>query len=140
MKLSEIMTRDVEVLAPEGMLDEAARRMKELDVGMMPVCDGERIVGMLTDRDIVVRAVAAGADSCRTPVRQAMTPDVYYCFEDQDVEDAAQLMRAEQIRRLPIVDRDKRLTGIVALGDLAVRTHDEQLAGRVLEGVSEPTL
>lgn len=138
MKLSEIMTRDVEVLASDGMLDQAARRMKDLDVGTMPVCDGERLVGMLTDRDIVIRAVAAGADSRRTRVRDAMTPEVCYCYEDQDIEEAAELMHDEQIRRLPIVNRDMRLTGIVALGDLAVRTHDEHLAGHVLEGISEP--
>jgi CBS domain-containing protein len=139
MKLQDIMTRDVEVLDPNGMLDQAARRMKDLDVGTMPVCDGERLIGMLTDRDIVVRAVAAGADPRRTPVRDAMTPNLRYCFDDQEVEEAAQLMRDEQIRRLPIVNRDKRLTGIVSLGDLAVRTGDEHLAGHVLERVSEPT-
>jgi len=138
MKLHDIMTREVEVVSPDDSLEDAARRMKELDVGLMPVCDGQRLVGMLTDRDITVRAVAEGRDPRKTRVSPVMTAEVVYCFEDQDVEDAARLMNDRQIRRLPILDRSKRLTGIVALGDLAVRTRDEELSGRVLEGVSEP--
>ncbi|MGD9762207.1 MAG: CBS domain-containing protein [Candidatus Binatia bacterium] len=138
MKLSDIMTRDVEVLSPDDRLDEAARRMKALDVGLMPVCDGDRLLGMLTDRDITVRAVSAGRAPRETAVVDIMTADVVYCFEDQDVEEAARLMHDAQIRRLPILNRNKRLTGIVALADLAVRTGDDQLSGRVLAGVSQP--
>ena len=136
--LKEIMTRNPEVIAPEAPLQEAARRMMDLDVGSLPVCDGERLVGMLTDRDITVRGVAEGCDPRTTPVRAVMTPEVEYCFDDQDVDAAARLMKERQIRRLPIVNRERRLVGIVALGDLAVDTDDSRRSGDVLERVSEP--
>jgi CBS domain-containing protein len=140
MNLSEIMTRDVEVVAPDDTLNVAARKMKDLDVGFLPVCDGERLIGMLTDRDAIIRCLADDRDPKRTPVRDVMTQEVRYLFEDQDIGEAAQLMREAQIRRLPILSRNKRLVGIVTLGDLAVRTGDDQLSGQALEGVSEPTL
>jgi CBS domain-containing protein len=112
--------------------------MKDLDVGALPVCDNERLVGLLTDRDITVRAVTEGYDTMTTIVQDVMTPDVLYCFEDQDVQGAAQLMREHQVRRLVVFNRDKRLVGIVSLGDLAVETGDEKLAGKALEQVSMP--
>jgi CBS domain-containing protein len=139
MKLKDIMTREVEVVRPDSTLQEAATKMKGIDVGPMPVCDGDRLVGMLTDRDITVRAVAEGCDPKSTKVRDVMTPDVFWCFEDQDVRDAAKLMQDKQIRRLIVLNRDKRLTGIVALGDIAVDTRDTGLAGRTVEGISEPS-
>ena len=139
MQLREIMSADVEVIAPEATIREAAEKMKDLDVGPLPVCDGERLVGMLTDRDIVVRAVALGRDPATTAVEDAMSPEVVYCFDDDDSTDAAQLMQEHQIRRLPIVNRERRLVGIVSLGDLAVETRDEQLAGKTVREVSEPT-
>ncbi|MEW6296415.1 MAG: CBS domain-containing protein [Thermodesulfobacteriota bacterium] len=138
MQLKEIMTQGVDVISPDATLQEAAAKMKTLDVGPLPVCDGDRLVGMLTDRDIAVRAVAEGRDPTTTPVREVMTPEVIYCFEDQSVEEAAKLMEEKQIRRLPILNRNKWLVGIVSLGDLAVGTGDQQLAGEVLEQVSEP--
>jgi CBS domain-containing protein len=104
----------------------------------LPVCDRDRLVGMLTDRDIAVRAVAEGYDPWTDHVKDAMTPDIVYCFEDQDVKEAAQLMKEKQIRRLVVLNRDKRLVGIVSLGDLAVDTGDEKLAGETLEQISEP--
>jgi CBS domain-containing protein len=112
--------------------------MQRLDVGPLPVCDGDRLVGMLTDRDIVMRAVAEGCDPSTTTVREAMTPDIAYCFEDQDVHEAARLMAQYQIRRLPILNHDKRLVGMIALGDLAVSPGNQQQAGEVLEQISEP--
>jgi CBS domain-containing protein len=113
--------------------------MRDMDIGPLPVCgDNDRLVGMLTDRDITVRAVAEGQDPRTAKVRDAMTPDIVYCFEDQDVSEAAQLMKDQQIRRLVVLNRDKRLVGIVSLGDLAVETGDERLAGNTLEAVSEP--
>ena len=139
MQLKEIMTLDVTVIRPDLPLQTAAETMKTLDVGLLPVCDGDQLVGMLTDRDITVRAVAEGRDASKTPVRDVMTPEIIYCFEDQEVREAAELMEEWQIRRLPILNRDKQLVGIVSLGDLAVYTGDEQLAGQTLEGVSEPT-
>jgi CBS domain-containing protein len=138
MQLKDIMTPGVEVIAPEATLQEAARKMQRLDIGPLPVCDGDRLIGMLTDRDIAIRAVAEGCDPSTTTVREAMTPDIAYCFEDQEVHEAARLMAQYQIRRLPILNHDKRLVGIIALGDLAVSPASPQQAGKVLEQVSEP--
>jgi CBS domain-containing protein len=138
MQLKDVMTPEVEVIAPEASIYEAAEKMSHLDIGPLPVCDGERLVGMLTDRDITVRAVAAGRDPRMTPVRDIMTPDVVYGFEDQDVEDAARLMEQYQIRRLPVLTRSKQLVGMVALGDLAVHAGTRAVAAEVLEQISEP--
>ncbi len=139
MQLKDVMTRDVEVVHPDATLQEAARMMKALDVGPLPVCDGERVVGMLTDRDITVRATAEGRDPTTTKVREAMTPEVVSVREDQDVEEAARLMRERQLRRLLVMGPDGHVVGIVALGDLAVETGDERRVGEVLEGISEPS-
>jgi CBS domain-containing protein len=138
MHLKDVMTRDVEVVRPDATLQEAAGRMKALDVGVIPVCDGEHLMGMLTDRDITVRATAAGRDPRTTHVRDAMTPDVVYCFEDQDVTEAQRLMQERQIRRLLILTSDMRLAGVVSLGDLAVKAGADKVGGAVLERVSEP--
>jgi CBS domain-containing protein len=113
MQLRDIMTTDVEVIAQDATIGEAAKKMKALDVGALPVCDGERLCGMITDRDIAVRAVAEGRDA-HSAVRDSMTDEVVYCFEDQEYEDAAALMRQHQVRRLPVVNREKRLVGVVA--------------------------
>jgi CBS domain-containing protein len=139
MQIREIMTPRVEVIHPDATIEEAAEKMKRLDVGPLPVCDGERLLGMITDRDITVRATSEGRDPRTTRVRDIMTGEVFYAFDDQDVREAAEIMQRAQIRRLPIVNRDKRLVGIVSLGDVAVQTGDEELAGEVLEDVSEPT-
>ena len=139
MKLSEIMTRDVEVIHPEATLEEAAQKMQDLNVGPLPVCDGDELVGMLTDRDITVRGVASGRSPAMHKVRDVMTRDVVYCFDDQDVKEAARVMEQQQIRRLVVLDRNKRLAGIVSLGDLAVDSGDERMSGQVLEAVSEPS-
>lgn len=138
MKVRDIFTRDPEVIRPRSMICEAAQAMRERDIGMLPVCDGQRLVGALTDRDIVVRAVARGYDPLTTVVSEVMTSEVYYCFEDDDVVEAARIMEEKQIRRLPVVNRDKRLVGILSLGDLAVRTHDERLVEEVMEHVCVP--
>jgi CBS domain-containing protein len=138
MKVKEIMTRGCECIAPQSTLQQAAQRMKALDVGPLPVCEKDRLVGMLTDRDIVLRAVAEGRDPKATQVRDVMTPNVTYVFEDQDVAEAAQLMKEKQIRRLVVLNRDKRLVGMLSLSDIAVDTHDERLTGATLERISEP--
>ncbi len=138
MQLKDVMTRDVEVVHPNATLEEAAAKMDSLDIGPLPVCDGNRLVGMVTDRDITVRATAAGKDPRTTQVRDVMTDNVVYCFDDDDTNEAARLMEEQQIRRLVVLDRDKRLVGIVSLGDLAVATQDDQLSGEVLERISEP--
>ena len=138
MQLKDIMTRDPVVLSPEITLKEAARWMRDLDSGVMPVGENDRLAGMLTDRDITVRATAEGKDPNSTPVREAMTRDVVYCFEDDDIREAAKKMEEHQIRRLIVLNRDKRLVGIVSLGDLAVHAPDDRLPGGVTEAVSEP--
>jgi len=143
MQLKEVMTRHVEVVHPDDTVHAAAEKMKQLDIGPLPVCDGDRLVGMLTDRDITVRATAEGHDPKKVQVRDVMTPDIIYCFEDQEVHEAARIMQEQQIRRLVVLNRDKRLVGIVSLGDLAVHTGEEDLAdeelGETLAGVSEPS-
>jgi len=139
MRVNEVMTRDAECIRSDASLQEAAERMKELDVGALPVCDDDQLVGVLTDRDIAVRSVCAGDNPRAKRVRDTMTPQVFYCFDDDDVTKAAELMRAKQVRRLPVLNHDKRLVGIVALGDLAVESGAEQLAGHALEGISTPS-
>jgi len=138
MLIKDVMTRHVECVSPEDTIQTAARRMRELDVGPMPVCgtDG-KLAGMLTDRDITVRATAEGRAPNECKVRDVMTPGVVYVYEDQDTGEAAQKMQAAQIRRILVLNRDKKLSGIVSLGDLAVDANKRQ-AGDVLKDVSEP--
>jgi len=139
MQIREIMTATVECVRPDDTLQDAARKMRDLDVGPLPVCgDDDRLAGMITDRDIVIRAVAEGRDPRTTPVREAMTEGIDYCFEEQDVEDAARTMQDRQVRRLVVLNGDKRLVGIVSLGDLATRSGDEEQTGGVLSDISEP--
>jgi CBS domain-containing protein len=139
MQVKDVMTSGVECVSPNTTLREAAQRMKELDIGPLPICgEDDRLEGMITDRDITIRAVAAGLDPSTAEVRDIMTPSIVYCFEDQDISDAAHMMEQNQIRRLVVLNRDKRLVGILSLGDLAVDSGDEQLAGHTLEAVSEP--
>src|SRR3954449_6179846 len=139
MLLKEIMTPNVEVVSPGETLEQAARKMADLDVGPMPVCEGNRVVGTLTDRDITVRATAAGCDPKTTLVGDAMSQDIISCYEDQDVQEAARLMKEKQIRRLLILNRANELVGIVSLGDLATEAGDQGQPGEVLKKVSEPT-
>jgi len=140
MKVKDVMTKGAECVRPDDTLQEAARKMKTLDIGPLPVCgDNDRLAGMLTDRDIVVRAVAEGRDVRTAKVRDAMSEGISYCFEDDDVTEAARQMRDKQIRRLAVLNRDQRLTGIVSLGDLAVETGDKALSGETLQQVSQPT-
>ena|SRR5438128_8700961 len=138
MKLKDILTREPQVIAPEAMVSEAARKMKQWNVGMLPVCDGERLVGAITDRDLAIRAVAEGRDPLKTKVKDVMTDGICYCFEDQTLEEVAQLMEEKQIRRIAVLNRDKRLVGIASLGDFALRSKDEQLTEELLESVSQP--
>jgi CBS domain-containing protein len=137
MRISEIMTRDPELIDPTASIRDAAQRMKSEDIGALPVGENDRLVGMVTDRDIALRAVADGRDPSSTTVRDVMSEKIYYCFEDDDVESAARCMAENQVRRLPILNRDKRLTGIVALADIA--QSGEECEKTALEGVSEPS-
>jgi len=137
MRISDIMTRNVRVVSPDRTIQEAARLMDEMNVGVLPVCDGRRLRGMITDRDITVRATAAGLPPDTTRVRDVMSDNVWWCFDDDDVGHIVQLMSDHQIRRLPVVDHDKHLVGIVALGDLA--TDSESDASRALHRISTPS-
>ena len=137
MRIAEVMTREVKVIGPERSVREAARLMDDLNVGALPVCDGQRLVGMITDRDITVRATAVGEDPDRTQVQKIMSEDVRWCFEDDEVSDVVRTMGDVQIRRLPVVDREKRLVGIVALGDLA--TDRAEGTEEALRNISEPS-
>ncbi len=139
MLVKEIMTPNVEVVSPGDTLEQAARKMEELDVGPLPVCEGIRVVGMITDRDITVRATAAGCAPKTTLVSDVMTQDIICCYEDQDDREAAKLMKAKQIRRLLVLSRANDLVGIVSLGDLATEAGDPGQPGEVLKSVSEPT-
>jgi CBS domain-containing protein len=138
MKVHEIMTREVEVIHPDATLAEAAEKMRDLNVGPLPVSDGTTVLGMVTDRDITIRGTATGRDPSTTKVRDVMTPDVVYVFEDDDVKDAAKTMAEKQIRRVVVLNRDKRLTGIVAMADIAVDVNEDKLSGKTLESISEP--
>jgi CBS domain-containing protein len=138
MLIKDIMTRGVETVSPQTTLQEAAARMKTLDVGPLPVCDGDRIEGMVTDRDIVVRGIAEGRDPRTTRVSDVMTRDVVTCSESDDVKVAARTMKEKQIRRLLVVDDKLKVSGIVSLGDVAVEG-DDKMSGDVLEKVSTPT-
>jgi CBS domain-containing protein len=139
MQVKDIMTRNPEVVRPEATLQEAAKKMKDLDVGVIPVCDGRRLQGMLTDRDITIRAAAEGADPKTTRVQETMTPDVYYVYENTSVEDAALMMMEKQIRRLPVINQDKDLVGIISLGDISVDAEDTDISGSALEEISQPS-
>lgn len=135
MRISEIMSRDVKVARPQDTIQSVARQMADIDAGVIPICDGQTLQGMVTDRDIVVRAVCEGR-SFETPISEVMTADVEYCYDDDDVKDAAARMAKLQVRRLPVLDRDKRLVGIVALGDIA-REGKDKTTGETLEQISE---
>jgi CBS domain-containing protein len=137
MRIADVMTRDVRVIQPDRTVREAARIMDEMNVGVLPVCDGRRLVGMITDRDITVRSTAAGLAPDQSYVRDVMTDDVEWCFDDDDVDEIVEIMSRRQIRRIPVVDHDKRLVGIVALGDLATDT--EEQAMRALHRISTPS-
>jgi CBS domain-containing protein len=139
MKVKNVMTPAPQCVGPDTPVKEAARQMRSLNVGVLPVCSNDRIVGMVTDRDLAMRTLAEECDIDQACVRDAMTPQVVYCFEDDEVQGAAQKMEERQVRRLPVVNKDKRLVGIVSLGDIATRVRDDRLSGEVLECVSEPS-
>lgn len=139
MQVQECMTKDVKLINPDMTLREAAGLMREQDTGFLPVGENDRLVGTLTDRDITIRAVCEGRDPNTATVRDAMSEHIVYCFDDQDTAEAADLMAQKQIRRLAVLNHDKRLVGIVSLGDLADKAQDETAAEHALEGVSKST-
>ncbi|MFV3074884.1 CBS domain-containing protein [Niveispirillum fermenti] len=135
MKVSEAMTRDVRIANPTETIEEAAKMMADLDVGSLPVGDNDQLVGMITDRDIAVRAVASGRGP-RTKVRDVMSQNVKYCFDDDEVDEVSRNMGYIQVRRLPVINHDKRLVGILSLGDVAVNAANS--AAQALGGISRP--
>jgi CBS domain-containing protein len=135
MQVSQQMSRDVRVATPDQSIKEVARLMADIDAGFMPVGDNDKLVGSITDRDITVRAVAAGKGP-DTLVKEVMTQDVKYCFEDEDLGQAAQSMSDQRVRRMPVLDRNKRLVGVVSLGDIAAA--EPGLAGETAEAVAQP--
>ena len=135
MQVRDAMTRDVRLATPGQTIRDVAKMMQEIDAGILPVGENDRIVGMITDRDIALRAVALGKGP-DTPVREVMSTDqVLYCFEDDDIDDVAKNMGEAKVRRLPVMDRNKRLVGIVSLGDLA--QHEQKGAGKAIDKISE---
>ncbi len=138
MLVRDAMTWRAETIGPDETLQAAARKMRELDIGALPVCEQDRLVGMLTDRDIVIRAASEGLDPTLTAVRAAMTPQVIYCFEDEDTHGAARLMEERAVRRLMVLDSRKRLVGMLSVDDLALV--DRALAAEVIEHSREPGL
>lgn len=136
MKASDAMTPEVQLCTPDDTLKDAAEAMMVLNVGLLPVTDSDRLVGMITDRDIAVRGVARGRGP-ETPVRDVMTADVKYCFEDQDLDEVTQNMGEIQLRRLPVVNKEKQLVGIIALGDIARSRPGDGTAG-ALHRISQP--
>lgn len=137
MKIRDAMTRDVRMVRPDQTIREAAHLMAELDIGALPVEDNDRLVGMLTDRDIAVRAIAEGKGA-DTRIGDVMTHEIKYCYEDQSVEEVTNNMSEQRLRRLPVLNRDKRLVGILSLGDLAIDDEASDEAGEALCGISRP--
>jgi CBS domain-containing protein len=135
MKVSEVMTADVKIADPSRTIQDAAKLMDKSDCGSLPVGENDRLIGMITDRDIVIRAVAAGLPPS-TPIREVMSSDVKYCFEDEDLEEVADNMGDIQLRRLPVLNADKRIVGIVSIGDVA--RSDEECAGEALASIAQP--
>ena len=138
MQLRDIMTKPPQYVSPSTPIGDAASMMRTRDIGMLLVAENEKLVGTVTDRDIVIRCVAEGLDPRFAKTRDVMTQDTLYCFDDQDTTDAARIMEERQVRRLAILDRDKHLVGVVSLGDLAVRSNDETLSGEVMKHVASP--
>jgi CBS domain-containing protein len=138
MRVAEVMTRNVEVISPDASLQQAAQKMEELDIGVLPVCDGHRLVGVVTDRDIAVRGVSTGASPTGTLVEDCMSREPACCYEDDSIDDALDGMETRRIRRLMVLDRDGRLAGVLALGDIAVKAAADLDTGAALAEISRP--
>jgi CBS domain-containing protein len=137
MKIQEIMTRKVEVIEPTLPIAKAAQKMRDLNIGFLPICENDKLIGTITDRDIAIRSVAQGRDPRLASVREIMSLQVFYCYEDDDVEHVTQYMREREVRRLVILNSEKRLSGIVSLGDIAKAFGEQKLAGETLGDIAE---
>jgi CBS domain-containing protein len=136
-RLKDVMSRDVKLVAPDSTIREAAQQMRDGDFGMLPVAENDRLIGAISDRDIAIRAIADDKGPATT-VREVMSEGICWAYEDDSVEQAAAIMSERQVRRLPVLDRDKRLVGIVSLGDFAVDSADIEPAAEALSGISQP--
>lgn len=136
MLVKELMSPNAEYISPDLTIQQAAEKMNSLDVGYLPVGENDKLVGSITDRDITIRAVAKGMDPSRTPVRDVMTKEIIYCFEDEPVEKAAKKMEDHQVRRLTVLNRNKRLVGICSIGDIAQRRSNRKIIPEIMESVS----
>lgn len=136
MRVKEIMSKKVTWIGPDMSLQDAAKKMQSLDVGCLPVGKNDKLVGMVTDRDITCRAVAKGRNPAKTTIAKVMSKGVTYCFDDEDIKNAAHLMEKRQIHRLPVLNREKRMVGILSLGDLALHAPNK-LTGQIVEAVSQ---
>ena len=137
MKIQEVMTRKVEVIEPTLFIAKAAQKMKDLNIGFLPICENDKLIGTVTDRDITIRSVAQGRDPRLAPVREIMSQQVFYCYEDDDVEHVTEYMKEREVRRMVILNREKRLVGVVSLGDIAKAYGEQQLAGETLGDIAE---
>jgi len=135
MKIREIMTSNVECLGPDASLKDIAQEMKALDVGFIPICENDRILGTVTDRDIVIRATAEGNDVNTTKAREVMSRDIVHAYDDEDVKTVAEKMREHEVRRILILDRSKRLVGVVSIGDIS--KVEEKVSGKTLRDIAE---
>lgn len=138
MQIKEIMTKNVKVIPENAAVRDAAKLMKDIDVGSIPVVNSKEVVGIITDRDIVLRSTAEGRNPNDTMVREVMTVDFYFAYEDEDIQEAARVMSDKQIRRLPVVNRQNELVGIVSLGDLSVDAGKDKISADTLEKISKP--
>lgn len=138
MTIREIMSTKVATVPAHATLRDAARQMRTHDVGVLPVQDEDKLIGMLTDRDITIRAVAEGRDPDKVSVRDAMTPDIVFCFDDQNVSEVGNIMKERQVRRIVVLNRQQELVGICSIGDVVVQSGDEKMGGDILQSVSRP--
>jgi len=134
MVIRKIMTTNVECIAPETTIQNAARKMKELDIGFLPICENDHLLGTVTDRDIVLRALADGKD-CNTIARDVMSSQVFFCFDDESIEGCANHMKEHEVKRMLVLNREKRLVGVVSIGDLS--KIKEKAAGQTLKNISD---
>jgi CBS domain-containing protein len=137
MKIHEIMSNNVECIEPSLPIAKAAEKMRDLDVGFLPICENDKLTGAVTDRDITIRSVAQGRDPRLASVSEIMTPDIFFCYDDEDVERVAEYMQEKEVRRIVILNRQKRLVGVVSLGDIAKTSGEKELAGETLAEIAE---
>jgi CBS domain-containing protein len=137
MTIHDIMTDKVETADPSLPISKAAEKMRDLDIGFLPICENDKLIGTVTDRDIAIKSVAQGRDPRLAPVSEIMRPEVFFCYEDEDVHDVARSMQEKEVRRMVILTRDKRLAGVVSLGDIAKMFIEKELAGETLGQIAE---